>query len=530
MRIVLVISMVLAIIGVIVLISTKSEPDTEEPAAEVVAALPSSPSPAVKKLCSTCHKLPPPDCEPRLSWPQKITQMYEYMQGDRPWPETYIPPIEEPIAYFTAQAPEYLPLPDDVTGSPPSPLEFGRHEIALADVPSWPATSNVKFVRFSETSPLQLLISDMRHGIVAVWDPSHPGESARTIAKIPHPSRTTLVDLDQDGILDILVADLGVFWNIDSYDGTVVWLRGRGDGGFQSFVLADHLSRPNEAQAADFDGDGDLDIVVGAFGNFTTGMVAYLENFTEDYSKPEFEVSVVEGRTGTSDVRIEDLNHDGRPDFVALQSQQYEEVVAFLNVGWGRFEKLTIHAAPHPRWGSTGIKLADWDGDGDTDVLLNHGDALQRSPVLRPYHGFGWLENDGHYPYTYHRLAHLPGAHTSQPVDMDGDGDWDIVSSVFMPAFAPNRPIAQTIETTIWLEQAGPGQYRRYVLESGMATHACLDAADFDNDGDIDIALGNFALIPEDGAYSPPSVTILENRSSRVATPGPQVANPSLAE
>ncbi len=130
---------------------------------------------------------------------------------------------------------------------------------------------------------------------------------------------------------------------------------------------------------------------------------------------------------------LADLNHDGRPDFIALQSQEHERIVAFLNARRGRFKPVPLYAAPHPRWGSTGIKLADLDGDGDIDVLFNHGDAVQEPPVLRPYHGFGWLENEGNLHFSYRRLAYLPGTHTSQPGDLDGDGDLDIVSSVFIP-------------------------------------------------------------------------------------------------
>jgi hypothetical protein len=54
---------------------------------------------------------------------------------------------------------------------------------------------------------------------------------------------------------------LGVFWPQDTDEGRVVWPRGRGGEKFETLVLVDHLSRVNEVQAADFDGDGDLDIL-----------------------------------------------------------------------------------------------------------------------------------------------------------------------------------------------------------------------------------------------------------------------------
>ncbi len=62
-----------------------------------------------------------------------------------------------------------------------------------------------------------------------------------------------------------------------------------------------------------------------------------LENNTEDWTEPDFEPTVIDTHTGTSDVPIVDLNHDGRPDFVALQAQQHERIVAFLATGRNRF-------------------------------------------------------------------------------------------------------------------------------------------------------------------------------------------------
>lgn len=471
--------------------------------------------PVVEKFCSTCHVLPAADVEPRDMWPSKIKEMYSYAESERPWPRTEIPTLEAATDYWTARAPETLVLPPDTTGSPPSPVPFQRRDVELPGIPGPPAISCVHFVRLSDDAPVQLLVSEMRHGMVLLWTPSRPKEPVEILGRLKHPSRTQVVDLDGDGVLDILVANLGVFWPLDTDQGSVVWLRGRGGEQFETIVLADHLSRVNEVQAADFDGDGDLDIVAAVFGNFTTGMILYLENFTEDYAHPDFEPISLDGHTGTSDVPIVDINQDGRPDFIALQSQEHERVVAFLNVRRGRFNAVQIFAAPHMRWGSTGIKLADLDADGDVDILYNNGDQVQVPPVLRPYHGVSWLENTGGLTFQYHQLTHLPGAHTSQPVDLDGDGDLDIVSSVFIPAYEPSWPSARTLETMVWLQQTSPGQFQRYLLETGYARHPCLDTGDLDGDGDPDIVVGNFVLVEQPGDSATPSLMVLENLTRR---------------
>ena len=465
----------------------------------------------LRTLCSTCHVFPPADVEPKWLWPGKIEQMFGYIRTMPQVAGKPVPPIDQVTAYWVSRAPEQLTLPPDALGSPPSPLPFRIREITLPAIPSPASVSCVRFVQLSDEAPVQLLISDMRQGTVVLWDPGQAEDTAQVVGRMAHPCRTHVVDLDGDGLRDILVANLGDYWPVDTDKGTVVWLRNRGQGRFDNVVLADGLGRVNEVDAADFDGDGDLDVVVAVFGNLTTGMILYLENLTEDYGHPDFEGYSLDGHTGTSDVPGANLNGDGRPDFVALQAQQHERIAAFLNVGKGRFNSELIYAAPHPRWGSTGIRLLDFDSDGDLDVLFNHGDSVLIPPVPRPYHGVSWLENRGVYPFTYHRLAHMPGAHTSLPGDLDGDGDLDLACSAFIPAFDPNWPVARNLDSVAWLQQTAPGQFTRYAIQTGTAFHPCGDLGDLDADGDLDIVLGNFFMYPDKIPARDSCLTIVEN-------------------
>jgi len=90
-------------------------------------------------------------------------------------------------------------------------------------------------------------------------------------------------------------------------------------------------------QAADFDQDGDLDLVVAAFGWRWIGGIYLLENRTTDWTRPSFVRRELDPRTGAIRVPVADLNDDGRLDFVALIAQQHETVVAFLGDGRGGF-------------------------------------------------------------------------------------------------------------------------------------------------------------------------------------------------
>ena len=117
---------------------------------------------------------------------------------------------------------------------------------------------------------------------------------------------------------------------------------------------------------------------------------------------------IVDKRHGAIHVPVCDLNGDGKPDFVALISQEHETIEAFLNEGDGRFRKETIYTGPHPAFSSSGIQLVDLNGDGRLDVLYTNGDSLD-SEYLKPYHGVHWLENRGTFPFVQHSLTTMAG-------------------------------------------------------------------------------------------------------------------------
>ena len=466
----------------------------------------------LRGVCGSCHPVPPPDILPRAAWRAEIEKM-ELLREDKDFaapgaprvPVVLPPDMERLLAFYEAKAPPALPPP--APWPAPETGRFVRRSLSFPNAVAEPAVANVRLADLDGDPRLELLVSDMRQGVLLLGRPYDPSANLSLLAEVPHPVHAEVVDLDRDGVKDLIVADLGEFYPGDHEKGAVAWLKGRKEGGYALYTQGG-FPRVADVEAADFDGDGKLDLVVAAFGWRRTGEIDVLYNRTTDAARPVFERKKVDARAGPIHVIPADLDGDGRMDFVALLAQHYESVVAFLNQGPEKgFRQETIYAGPHPNWGSTGIQLVDLDGDGDLDVLMTNGDMFD-DRILKPYHGIQWLENRGRYPFAPHLLATLPGVHRAVAADLDGDGDLDIVACVFTAG--PLGTDESRLPSLVWLEQTKPGRFERHVLEVGNPTHATLDAGDYDRDGDVDVVAGIFTM----GRPAQASVDVWENQGA----------------
>ncbi len=240
------------------------------------------------------------------------------------------------------------------------------------------------------------------------------------------------------------------------------------------------------------------------------GRIIWLENQSRLTSQPKFVVHDIDPRPGAIHVPIVDLNQDGLPDFIALISQQYETVVAFVNAGKGDFIAHTLFEADHPNWGSSGIDLVDLDDDGDQDLLYANGDSLD-DLLLKPYHGIQWLENLGELRFRHHRLTDLYGAHIAKAADLDSDGDLDVIACAYLPFLRPDTPNVERVESLIWLEQTTTGAFRRHSLEARTCHHPTLDVGDIDKDGNPDIVVGNMTMTQQEDEKIEHWITIWRN-------------------
>jgi PKD repeat protein len=217
-------------------------------------------------------------------------------------------------------------------------------------------------------------------------------------------------DLDGDGIMEII----GVSWaeHISDPGNDLVYYKDYLTGPGTAVVIDPNLSGAHSVTAADFDKDGDIDLVASGDGRVN----AYRNDGRGVFSSPK-QLST----NGALCVNAYDVDGDGNLDFVGQERNPPNQ-----NVYWWKgngalgFSKNLVGTQIGESWG---VHAGDVDGDGDMDITASSQDKR----TIRAY------INDGSQHFTeltvVENFGDAAGVRYAIPLDVEGDGDADIIGA-----------------------------------------------------------------------------------------------------
>ena len=330
------------------------------------------------------------------------------------------------------------------------------------------------------------------------------------------PSVSTLLieDLNADGFVDLVGLP-----QQDSFENEISVYLNDGTGGFVYSDAYGFFDEPTGASVGDLDQDGDMDLVVGYSNRFGEGGASILYN--DGNGIFDDEELVLGEELGVGGVRITDITGDGLLDLLYSVSNADragvlvgrgadgfvlpEQIAADANdddfelfdadldgdddlISADRFtgellvsmslrNGLFADAVRYPAGESAYLRgVADFNGDGDTDVLLA---TPSSSPVVEGAHAV--LLNNGNGTFGEPLSSELLSRTSPLDIaDVNADGTPDLV---------------ELVQDVLYLyEGAGDGTFGAGVQLHELSTleqFEVFKAGDLDQDGDIDfIAFG----------------------------------------
>jgi hypothetical protein len=177
------------------------------------------------------------------------------------------------------------------------------------------------------------------------------------------------------------------------------------------------------------------------------------------------------------DIEQGDLDGDGDIDLVI--AMEFRPNVLLFNDGHGHFTDASASRLPEKKHDSEDIALADFDRDGDLDIIFVSEDDMINEYYLNNGKGYFTDVSD-----------RLPVEATSNAVvaaDLDGDGDLDLVLGN-----EDGNKLYLNIGKGVFTDDAA----ERLPVTGASEETRKVDLADIDGDGDLDLFFSNVRFRP----------------------------------
>jgi hypothetical protein len=282
-----------------------------------------------------------------------------------------------------------------------------------------------------------------------------------------------LADFNGDGKLDVAVVCYKV----------VSVLLGNGDGTFRPHVdfpidvfPTSGAFTANQVAAADFNGDGKLDLAVGYQVVESNAVSILIGNGDGTFQPP------VDYPTGNEPdaIGVADLNHDGKLDIVTANWGDFggTTVSVLLGNGDGTFQPQVQYSTA---MGPVNLQVADFNGDGNVDLAVicpcGNGSTCSSLGVVSILLGRGDGTFQSRVDYPVYPLDGFPG--NVSVGDYNGDGKLDLLVT-----------IANTGQVSLLLGN-GDGTFGAGKLYGPtQANPVSVAPGDFNGDGALDAIIG----------------------------------------
>ena len=332
-------------------------------------------------------------------------------------------------------------------------------------------------------------------------------------------------DWNGDGLLDLAITGYG----------QIALYRNDGEGRFTDVSEASGVSGLRGFWTglswADYDGDGDLDLYVCGYVQYTyrpedvgrgTPQYQAVVPFTLNPSSYPPERNLLlrnDGRGRFEDVAAEagvenlegrslavawcDFDEDGLIDLYV--ANDVSDNVMYKNLGGGRFEDISHEAWVADYRGAMGIAVGDWDADDDQDLFITHWIAQENGLYSNLKHSFGKTMASGE-ALRFMDVADMNGLGQIALdfigwgtffFDYDNDGRPDLFVANGSTFQDPENPAVLQPMTDALFWNAGPDRgffdvapVSGEALSKPRVTRGAA-FADYDGDGDLDIVTVN---------------------------------------
>jgi hypothetical protein len=258
------------------------------------------------------------------------------------------------------------------------------------------------------------------------------------------------------------------------------------------------LNQPSDIAAFDQDGDGDVDVLVSfqldSGSLFHNDGTGHFTNATAGLQDYPY---------GLREIAVADMDQDNDLDAVGILTTLGGSATMFRNLGGGTFDILFF-----PWSGASALALVDIDNDNDHDVVMVSGTNLL---VPRNEGGLAFTNVSA----TWANGIVSPPSRTLAAADLDGDGDRDLVAG----------GVSGSPDTV--LRNDGASFTPVGSIAPGGTTTRCLGLVDVDGDGDPDAIRGHEAactIAINDGAGN------LTLAPSRISAPSISVTDVLVAD